>query len=602
MAARPRARKVPGYVVEPVRTGANRRWEGHHATNPCAIRLAGDPRVFLGYRAGGDDDYYNLHGIDVWGSHLGLAVLDATGSRVLHRLPLPIYSLPDRPAYPRTAGEYEAWQQGPHRDEIVVLHDFRFWEDGEWLYLIYHEGALANCFDCVRRMRSADFLTKVERSIALASRPPEEIRAAWRALWWAPEGWQPCGVNGTNRIYASAANKNDIVFVRLADGGLRMYHRPVPDVAMLATGQDTFSAASADGVTRFGSLQTCIRPGFHDNSHIGNNGTPVRARVGEVDVFLDVVHGVHNVHLHDPSAPKWKLFYLPYLRLLAADTGECLYWSDEPILDADEPWREYVEDGEWVRNLAHLDGVMFAGGQEPVDPSRRDLDDLFTFYTGVGDTAVARAEFRLRDLLPAAVIEDIRARPRLAAATVELPGADDARWVFPERACGWDWRIENDVPGRRARIVRSLAKGGYREEGIREIAPVPGRFDGHATLFDGAAAALDPDLGWVVVYTGARFEEAGGGKVTRLGLGVLVLDRENPERVFYRSAEPLAGSARTVAGWTAAADPAASRVALADARRFIPGGVQREIRQLYASQPLPSGMTKWLRDKSGTAS
>jgi hypothetical protein len=597
-----RARKVPGYLVEPVLEGPGRRWEGHHATNPCSIRLAADPRVFLGYRAGGDDDYYNLNGIDVWGSHLGLAVLDERGARVMHRLPLPIYTIPDRPAYPRTKPGFERFQEGPHRDEIIVLHDFRFWEDGEWLYLIYHEGSLTNCFDCIRRMRSADFLAKIGRSIELAKQPVEEIREPWRALWWAPGVWQPCGVNGTNRIYASPATKNDIVFVRLSDGSLRMYHRPVPDIAVIATGQDTFSAASADGITRFGSLQTCTRPGFHDNSHIGNNGTPIRARVGGVDVFLDVVHGVHNVHLHDPSAPKWKLFYLPYLRLLAADTGECLYYSAEPILDADGTWKEYVEDGAWVKINPHLDGVMFAGGQEAVVPGRNGLDDLFTFYTGVGDTAVARAEFRLRDLVPTAVIDDIQARPGLAAADAVLPGAERARWVFPELLCGWGWRIENDTAGRRVRIVRSLARGGYREEGIREIAPVPGRFDGQATLFDGGAAGLDDELGWIVVYTGARFEVDGGRKVTRIGLGVLLLDRENPERVFYRSAGPVDGSVRTVPGWTATADSDASRAAFRDARRLIPARVQQEIRQLYASQPLPSGMTKWLRDKSGAAS
>jgi hypothetical protein len=137
-----RARKMPGYLIEPEVHGPGRVWEGHHATNPCSIRLAADPRVFLGYRAGGEGDYYNLDGIDVWGSHLGLAVLDDRGVNVVHRLPLPIYSIPDRPRYPETKEEFAQFQKGPHKDDIIVLHDFRFWEDGDWLYLIYHEGAL----------------------------------------------------------------------------------------------------------------------------------------------------------------------------------------------------------------------------------------------------------------------------------------------------------------------------------------------------------------------------------------------------------------------------------------------------------------------------
>jgi predicted GH43/DUF377 family glycosyl hydrolase len=593
-----RARKLPGYIIEPRPTVGAMRWEDHHATNPCSVRLASDPRVFLGYRAGGADDAYNLNGIPVWGSHLGLAVLDERGERVVARLPLPIYSIPGRPAYPRTKEEFELFQAGPYRDRIIVLHDFRFWEDGEWLYLIYHEGALTTCFDCIRCMRGADFLDRIARSIDLSLRPVEEIRPEWESLWWAPGVWRPCGVNGTERIYSSPMNKNDIVFIRLTDGTLRMYHRPVPDIAVLDTGQDTFSTATADGITRVGSLQSCIRPGFFDNSHIGNNGTPIRAHVGDAEVFLDVVHGVHNVHLHDPSVPKWKLYYLPYLRLLAADTGECLYYSDEPILDADDTWREYVEKGTWVKINPHLDGVMFAGGQEPVVPGRNGLDDLLTFYVGVGDTAVARAELRLRDLLPPVVASDIQARQRLNAARIDLPGAEAACWAFPGRPCGWEWRIANDVTRRRMRIVRRLPAV-PAEEGARDIAPVPGRFDGHATLFGGSAAALDDELGWIVVYTGARFEEEGGRRVTRLGLGILLLDRENPERILYRAREPVAGSVRTVQGWKAGPDAAGAREALGAWRRIIPDRVQQEVRQLYESKPMPSDMTKWLKRKSG---
>ena len=91
------ARKREGYVIEPITEGPSSGWEGHHATNPTAIRLTGDDRVFLGYRAGGSEDPYYLNQTPVWRSHLGLAVLDANGERVLCRLPLPILTIPDAP-------------------------------------------------------------------------------------------------------------------------------------------------------------------------------------------------------------------------------------------------------------------------------------------------------------------------------------------------------------------------------------------------------------------------------------------------------------------------------------------------------------------------
>ena len=38
--------------------------------------MSGDPRVFLGYRAGGTEDFFRIKGWDVWRSHLGVAVLN----------------------------------------------------------------------------------------------------------------------------------------------------------------------------------------------------------------------------------------------------------------------------------------------------------------------------------------------------------------------------------------------------------------------------------------------------------------------------------------------------------------------------------------------
>ena len=101
------AEKRSGYLIEPIPVGNQNAWEGHHATNPTAIRLSGDRRVFLGYRAGGSEDHYCLNGKSVWGSHLGLAVLDARGERVTYRFPLPIFTLRTGLSLPQTIGNFQ---------------------------------------------------------------------------------------------------------------------------------------------------------------------------------------------------------------------------------------------------------------------------------------------------------------------------------------------------------------------------------------------------------------------------------------------------------------------------------------------------------------
>lgn len=212
------ARKISGYLVEPLQDGHWAGWQNHHATNPCCVRLSGDARVFLGYRAGGQADYYNIAGTDVWGSHLGLAILGEHGEQIVHRLPLPIMTIERDVALPQTAEEYDAYETGPDRDRIVLLHDFRFWEDRGWLHVIHHEASIVRVFDCIVRMKVETFLAKIETSLALLGSPQEELREAWRRIWWASGVWQPCGVGGTSRIYSSEATKNDIVFMRLKTG------------------------------------------------------------------------------------------------------------------------------------------------------------------------------------------------------------------------------------------------------------------------------------------------------------------------------------------------------------------------------------------------
>jgi predicted GH43/DUF377 family glycosyl hydrolase len=509
----------------------------------------------------------------------------------MHRLPLPIMTVEPPAPRPQTPEEFEAYQAGPHRDTISTLHDFHFWEDDGWLYVIYHEGTLAQVFDCIVRMPAEDFLERVERSIRLAGEPAGELRSAWRRLWWDAGVWAPCGVDGTNRLYASPLNKNDIVFVRLTDGSLRALHRPVPDIAIVDMQGRTHFPTLPDGSSDFGVLQSCIRPGRFDNSHIGNNGTPIRAWVGDTAVFVDAVHGVHNRQISDPQGEaKWRLTYLPYLRLLDAATGECLYYSEEPILDLDDTWDEYVRRGRWVSAIPHLDAVMFAGGQIEADAGRNGLDDLFHFYTGVGDTAVARASFRLRELLPKAVVEDIAARGEHRSHPCEWPAP--APLPFPAPLCGWDWSLEQDGVGRDLNIVRTLRREGRIETARRRIGTRPGYFDADGITFDGHSLRLIEGLGWAVAYRGVRWTDGGS---TVAGSGLLLLDVENPERVLYRSEAPIAGTTGQASGRQASAGADPSAELLAQAEELIPERVQIETRRIYELRPMPSDMTRWLR-------
>lgn len=548
--------------------------------------------MFLGYRAGGSEDRYCNGGVTVWRSHLGLAVLDSRGDAVLHRFPLPIFDLRAGIGPPRTVEEFAAYQAGPDRDRAVVLHDFRFWEDRGWLYVVYHEGSVTKVRDCVVRLRVEDFLARVARSIRLtdAGEPGgAAFEARWSAIWWDEGIWQPCGVDGTNRIYPSEMTKNDIVYLRLDDGSLVMYHRPVPDIALVRTEEGPFPRATADGITEVGTLQSCVRPGYRDNSHVGNNAAPVPVRIGDTRVAMDVVHGVFNEAIADPAVRrKWKLSYYPYLRLLDTRTGHCLYHARDPMLEYDGMWDEQSRHGTWIGALAHLDGVMFAGGQVPVEHGRNGLDDLFRLYTGVGDTAVATADFRLRDLIPERVVADIqRMEQHRRHVVAAIP---ENRYALPERCSGWTWSIGNDPDSRSLAIRRELDGGEHAE---RLVTPRPGFFDADVLLFDGSSVAPYPDLGWLVQYRGARWDDA--PRRTTYGSGVLLLDRENPERVLYRSEAPLPGSERREDGWRCRHDA----VSVHMGPELVPDAVAREVRRTCERRPMRSDMTRWLLRKAG---
>lgn len=555
------ANALDGYLIEPCIAGPTAFWEGHHATNPSSIRLSCDPRVFLGYRAGGWNDSHHQGTVQIWGSHLGLAVLSPDGSQVECRLSLPIMTIERDYLLPRTLEEYKVFKDGPHFDDISVLHDFRLWEDGEWLYCIYHEGALNNCFDCIVRMRTADFLSKIDRSIGLAGRPLDEIRDEWRALWWAKGVWQPAGINGTNRIYGSEINKNDIIFIRLADGSLRMIHRPVPDNLIVDTKGNPFCPCTDDGILEMGTVQQSVRPGMLDNSHIGNNGMPSRAQIGDREVYIDIVHGVQNRRITDlAEGGGWDLEYRAYLRVLDYETGEQLYYSDDPVFESDEIWRAYCRDGAWVSKLDHLRSVMFVGGQVPVDPAKTGLDDKWYAYVGVGDTAVALAEFTLRALLPGKVIQDIQN----GTDCPDMPLAVPANTQSLGTVEGWEFSIRNNPSARRIEIVRKLKSTG--ETTARSINLRPGYVDAYAMWIEANAVRFDEELGWVVT---TKLQSSAAAKPKS---GLLVLDKENPERIFYRS-----DAAETEA----------------------PEKVRKEIAYIYQYQPMARECIKWLKQKSG---
>lgn len=548
--------------------------------------------MFLGYRAGGSEDRYCNGGVTVWRSHLGLAVLDSRGDAVLHRFPLPIFDLRTGIDLPRTAEEFAAYQAGPDRDRAVVLHDFRFWEDRGWLYVIYHVGSVTTVWDCVVRMPVEDFLARVDSSIRLTDGGEPAgatCEARWSAIWWENGIWQPCGVDGSNRIYPSEMTKNDIVYLRLDDGSLMMYHRPVPDIAMVRIAGGLSPDATADGITEVGTLQSCVRLGYRDNSHVGNNAVPAPVWIGGTRVAMDVVHGVFNQAIADPAVrQKWKLSYYPYLRLLDTRTGHCLYHSREPMLEYDGVWDEHARHGTWIGELAHLDGVMFAGGQVALDASRNGLDDLFRLYTGVGDTAVATADFRLRDLIPEPVVADIQSMEQHRRHPVAA--ISENRCALPERCSGWSWNIGNDPDSRSLAIRRELDGGEHAE---RLVTPRPGFFDADALLFDGSSVASYPDLGWLVQYRGARWDD--GPRRTTYGSGVMLLDRENPERVLYRSEVSLPGSERREDGWQCRHDGVTVRMRA----ELVPAAVAREVGRTYERRPMPSDMTRWLLRKAG---
>jgi hypothetical protein len=225
-----------------------------------------------------------------------------------------------------------------------------------------------------------------------------------------------------------------------------------------------------------------------------------------------------------------------------------------------------------------------------VDADRNGLDDLYRSYIGVGDTAVGVADFRIRDMLPAAVVEDIVGLTEHRAR--EIDEVAENREYLSGNPCGWHWSLANSGADRSFAIRRELDGSGERED--RPIETRPGFFDADClSIVAGSVTFLD-ELGWVVAYTGSRWIDDDGEKLTQFGTGILVLDLNLPERVLYRSEEPISGGAGVTPGWVRVSPEAT----VAHAEQLIPARVREEIARLYRLNPMPSDMVRWLEQKS----
>ena len=531
-----RAKKVNSYVIEPKADGFSKAWESFHATNPSSIRLNGYDGVILAYRAGGENDKFFMYDKFVWGSSMGLCLLDSRGEKVRYRFPLPVFKCNRKmKKLPQTKEEFEEYQK-IYKDELAVLHDFRLFSIGETLYVLMHDGTLTYCYDTIQKIEIKDFIDRINQSITLID-TNSVTEESWGEIWWKEGVFTPCGNDGTNKYWASTVNKTDIIVIQLENGKIQINHRAVPDYAVIETDGEVFSSATADGFTKYGVLENCVRPGFFDNSHVGNNGNPILATIKGAPVYLDIVHGVTNHSITDlkPDSP-WDMEYVPYFRLKSTTTGEVLYYSKEPVLECDEIWKEYVQDGAWVSKLAHLRGVMFTGGQVAKNPDRITETDEFCFYTGVGDTAVAMADFKICDLMDEEEMNEV-SNYRKNERNRKMLLVDENKFKLDDAVKGWDYSIMNKDG--RASIVRKKKSGICAgETAVRPVHSCAGYFDFGASIFDGKSV-YQTKYGTLIVLKGINYRYEGDKIYSKVGYGVVILSKEHPEKILYHSEKSI---------------------------------------------------------------
>jgi multiple sugar transport system ATP-binding protein len=525
------ATKIQKYVIEPKSDGFSEEWESFHATNPSSMRLPEFPGVFLAYRAGGSKDRFFLFDKYVWNSNMGLAILDEKGEEVVYRFPLPIFKKDRKVDFPQSLEEFNRYQLSPHKDDLVVFHDFRFFFDKKNVYVLTHEGALTWCLDTIFKVKRHIFIKKVEESIELIKNDAV-TKESWGAIWYDKPVFLPCGYGGTNKVYASSVNKNDIVMLNLLSGKTQICHRICPDYGVFETKNQYFFDPTPDGITKYGCLENCARPGYFDNSHVGNNGNPILVKIGENKFFMDIVHGVHNESLSIEHATKnWDMTYLPFFRLKDAYTGQTVYYGEEPILQLGETWREYVENGPWVSKLDHLRGVMFPGGQVAKDPKKIDENSEFTFYTGVGDSAVARADFKMSDFLSEDELDNLRNYNKIIERRKNIKQRDDSSYIC---SCGDFSFFLRNVAGQVAIHREFIDKNGNRESSDRIIQSSAGYFDFVGAETNGLF--YKTEYGFVVPVKGYSYHN---GQIA-CGYGLYILKHDNPEKIYYRSTASIA--------------------------------------------------------------
>lgn len=586
-----------GYVLEPLYDRDGSRWQSHHVTNPTLLRLEGESRIYLGYRAGGDRDHYVIGQTDCFSSALGLAVLDEFES-VKYRFPLPIFAIRRDFSLPQSPDEYPGFIR-KHGTDLCVLHDFRFFAHEGYLYLIYHDGTVDRAYDCVRKMPTEDFRRRIDLSIGLCGRPTDEIAEQWASLW-PIDAWEPCGAQDRlffPTVQGESPTKTDIVFWPL-DHQLQMMHRPLPDVAVVPVSEPR-GVQTPDGDVEFGVLEQCIRPGFFDNSHIGPNGMPSKARIGDVDVYIDICHGVHNEALTQNMPYTFKMTYSPFFRIKNAKNGDLLYYSELPILDPDDSkWSEYTRNGRWVQALPH-EYIVFVGGQIERYPGKNTEDDPFVFFAGVGDTAIAKGEFTIRDLTPSDVLRDISLIPEHMTWPVSMPSRSQR---IDEKIAGWNWQIGHDESKRTLVITRSLMFPDGVSKSTRIIPKRPGYFD--ADLLTLQSVIRVESLGYCVLYSGVCWSQEGDRNVSRIGQGLLVLDDQNLERVWYRSSESLC-PVETLPGYVVGDSVPLPSYTAQDLTRIIPAQMLFEIERIKrlteSGEFWGSHHTQWLKRRAKNA-
>ncbi len=594
------AAQIEGYVLKPEFDRDGLTWQSHHVTNPAVIRMKGERRVFLGYRAGGDRDHYCIRETDVMSSSLGLAVLDETAANVICRFPLPIMRIARKFPLPQSPEQYDTYCS-EHGEEIAVMHDFRLYELDGYLYVIYHDGTINQAFDCIKRMKSSLFLEKVAESIELSKYSASELKEKWAELWWRDSVWETAGVDGSRLLFPTvegrSSMKTDVIYFLLQTGEIQLMRRPVPDVSVLPTDHTLCGKRTIDGDQDFGVLEQCVRPGFFDNSHIGPNGMPTLAYIGTRAVYIDVCHGVNNPSLGKEEEFRWDMVYSPFFRVKDAQSGELLYYSDNPIIDPESHiWEEYTRHGRWIQAIPHC-YIAFAGGQTERVQGRNSENDLFTFFSGVGDTAIVRAEFTIRGLLPPDVLTDIQVQKSHRELRSEIPGAC---YEFPHPILGWNWKIEQNTVDGGLSVVRNYLFPQGADTAVRPIRVRPGYFDADMMLFDGESVGYEDSLGYYVLYQGVRWSEENLIRKTVSGWGVLVLDKENPERILYRSSEPLS-EPMTEDGFFIPARQPAPKDLLNHIKQLIPQQVQFEIARseklVQEGKHWRSHYTIWLEER-----